>query len=78
MTTMKIDPIEIRPTQDLRLSTWNFDPPTLRAGEVAHLTRVLLAAGPKTLYEVTRRDGTVFAAHHHRLVECGAFEADQP
>lgn len=64
--------IPITAKTDLNLSSGNFDPPRLKAGESAFITRTIVADVINPLYEVTKGDGSTFAVHRRYLIECGA------
>lgn len=64
--------IKIQTRDALYLSTWNTNPPNLLAGEIAVITRCVVADDKNPLYEITKQDNTTFVCHRNQLVEVGA------
>ena len=71
---IKLDPIEITPKRNLKTSSWGFDGPALRAGEVAHIVEVLFSDPENPLYTIRKADGTTFPCHRYLLQHCGALD----
>lgn len=70
---MKLSGIYFECTKDAYISNWSFDPPAMKAGEVAQVTEaIVLVANP--LYLLEPEDGSKpFAAHRETMLPFGNF-----
>jgi hypothetical protein len=71
--TIKLTGIYFECTKDAHISAWAFDPPKLKAGEVAQVTEVIVAA-ENPMYLLAPENGDKpFVVHRNEMLKYGQF-----
>ncbi len=72
---MKLSGIFYECKRDAYISSWNFDPPAMKAGDTAKVAEVLVAA-PNPLYLFVPENGDKpFAWHREEMLKYGEFKS---